>query len=175
MGHDEPRHAGPDRRPGACRLLDDQGLLHRAPRQGAQYVRDAGRGAPRGLRPSGSSRVLSPAHRGRAAGARGVRRVCVVPDARSIPGRGGLGERRAGSSRVRGLRRELRDDAAVPQDALLAHRADRQRSRTVRPEGPAGLSGHGRHRVSERRSGRPGGGGRGDRPRPRSPAPKPGN
>src|SRR5439155_9894936 len=112
--------------------------------------RDAGRGATRRVWQTVAPRVLPAVDRAGARRARGVRRVRELPDARPVPGRGSLGTPRTAGRRVPEVRRDLRDDVRVPQDAVLADRPDGEGPRTVRAEGAAGLSGHGRDRFLRR-------------------------
>ena len=62
LGHDVPRHAGAHRGPRARRVRADPQHGHRSARQGAQRLRDAGRSAPRDVRPAGAARLLPAAH-----------------------------------------------------------------------------------------------------------------
>ena len=62
--------------------------------QGAQRLRHAGRGAPRHVRAPGPAGLLPPADPGRARRARGVLRRGLLPHARPLPGRGGVGAAR---------------------------------------------------------------------------------
>ena len=98
LGHDVPRHAGPDRGPRARRLRVDSRPVAESARGRGERLRHAGRGASRRLRPLRAARLLPDAHPGRARRARGVRGRGVLPDARPLPGRGGVGDARPARS-----------------------------------------------------------------------------
>ena len=95
VGHDLPGHAGAHRGtcPGGVRL-DPRRRREPAGARGHR-LRDGGRGAPRRLRPARAARLLPTALRARARRARGVLRRGVLPDARPLPRRGGVGQPRA--------------------------------------------------------------------------------
>ena len=95
LGHDLPRHAGAHRGPGAGRLRADPRRRREPAGPRGHRLRDGGRGAPRGLRPAGAARLLPAADRARARRARGVLRRGLLPDARPLPRRGGVGQPRA--------------------------------------------------------------------------------
>ena len=74
---------------------------HGAAGQGAERLRHAGRGAPRHVRAPGAARLLPAADPGRAGRARGVLHRGLLPDARPLPRRGGLGAPRPARLRSR--------------------------------------------------------------------------
>ena len=118
--------------------------------QGAERLRDAGRGAARHVRPPGAARLLPPADPGRARRARGLLRRGLLPDARPLLGRGGLRAPRPPAG-AHDLRRGERDAARVPELLVHAHRADPARHRPVGSHPAQGLRGHGRHRLRRHR------------------------
>ena len=146
LGHDLPRHAGAHRGPGAGGLRPHPQHGQRAPRQGRQRLRDAGRGPPRDVRPAGAARLLPPAHPGRARRAGGVLRRGLLPHAGPVPRRGGVGAPRAAQGGHR-VRRALPADAAVPRLPVHAHRADPEGHRPVGAQDPERLHRDGRHPV----------------------------
>ena len=102
------RHAGPDRGRGAGVLRADPRSVEEPARGLGERLRDAGRGAPRRVRSPRAARLLPAAHAEGARRARGVRRRGLLPAARPLPGRGGVGDARPAGRGVLPLRRRSR-------------------------------------------------------------------
>src|SRR5262249_14106768 len=151
LGHDLSRHAGAHRGTGARRLRDDPGPVTEPARRLGERLRHAGRGAPCGLRPLRAARLLPQAHPGGARRARGVRRRGLLPHARPLPGRGGVGDAGPARRRVRRAHARLRVHAELSLRALQPHRAGDQGHRAVGSEDPQGLRADGHPRLRRRR------------------------
>ena len=131
LGFHLPRHAGADRGaravgfPALSRLRQEPALLR------GQRLRDAGRGAPRRLRPPRAARLLPAVERSRARRARGFRDRGRVRPARPLqPARDVAADRHRPGGRGRGDGRGGEHDA-LPHAPFQPHRAHGARHRAV--------------------------------------------
>ena len=134
LGPALPGDAGADRGAGAGRVRRAPGHGHQPAGQADPRLRDAGRGAARGVRPARPARLLRRADRGRAGRPRGVRGRGLLPDAQPLPRPGGVGADGLRRGRVPGVHRELPAAAGVPRAAVQPDRAVREGHRAVGPK-----------------------------------------